>query len=314
MNNECLNPSILGRITAAKCAGENVEWRFVKLGSNYIIVSRDNHVIDNYAGSLKEGAPIHSWVRNNKINQLWTVNPLNGGKISLKSANSGKCLQREEKGNGYVQSTCFSKSIYQQFDTSIFVKKVSVSEIPGDYVQIQGKGNFCLHADFKKRVIQGPCNSKDSALWKFSLVGKEYVLQSKTSQALTVASGGKKNGDHILSWDRHDSSFQKWYYIKVGKNKFSLKSFDSGKCLDNTGKAANGIGYHQWSCSKGDPNQVFKFVNQDKSKTTSSPRKNVSSTSTSSTSIGQLLEAWLWAECLWRQSQRESWLNCLESS
>merc|ERR1712032_845502 len=56
--------------------------------------------------------------------------------------------------------------------------------------------------------------------------------------------------------NRHNNSL--WRFIKGGK--FELKGLNSGKCLDNTGKARNKQGYHQWSCSGGNANQHFKFL------------------------------------------------------
>ena len=282
--NNCIQSSKMGKVIQAKCEGDLVQWRFIRFNNNYIIESRNNHVLDNYAGDKKDNTSIFSWVRNNKINQFWKIIPGKGANFSIKSVNSGKCIERAEKGNGYIQRKC-SPNERQNFTNSSSSLRPYKFKVNSGYVNIRGKGKLCLHADFKKSIVQGPCNSADSALWKFNEVeGNAYVIQSKNSQVLTVAQGGKKNGDLILGWDRHDSSFQKWYYINLGNSEFSLKSFHSEKCIDNTGIVSNGVKYQQWSCSKGNKDQIFKNVNPSISTSTNKKNSRIKNSSTSSSS------------------------------
>merc|ERR1712010_58923 len=70
----------------------------------------------------------------------------------------------------------------------------------------------------------------------------------------------RNNGGPIFAWRRNNKKNQKWSYLPMKGGKFELKGLNSGKCLDNTGKARNKQGYHQWSCSGGNANQHFKFL------------------------------------------------------
>ena len=45
----------------------------------------------------------------------------------------------------------------------------------------------------------------------------------------------------------------------VNTSTFIIKNPDSNKCLDNTGRVANGRFYHLWTCSTGNKNQWFSL-------------------------------------------------------
>merc|ERR1712032_834810 len=65
---------------------------------------------------------------------------------------------------------------------------------------------------------------------------------------------------------RNNKKNQKWSYLPMRGGKFELRGLNSGKCLDNTGKARNKQPYHQWSCSGGNANQHFQFLRSGRAK------------------------------------------------
>merc|ERR1711957_386010 len=109
------------------------------------------------------------------------------------------------------------------------------------------------------RITQGPCNSGNNSQWKFIKFGTTYIIMNKSGQVLAVNRSGRNNGAHIYSSKRSNGSNQRFYYSFIGSGKFMLKNLNSKKCIDNTGKARRGVGYHQWNCSRNNKNQHFRI-------------------------------------------------------
>merc|ERR1719458_738928 len=70
----------------------------------------------------------------------------------------------------------------------------------------------------------------------------------------------KNNGAHIYAWNRKNGTNQRWILQSIGRRRYLIKSHHSGKCLDNTGRAAVNRHYHQWNCSSRNANQHFYFI------------------------------------------------------
>merc|ERR1712166_1471197 len=92
-------------------------------------------------------------------------------------------------------------------------------------------------------------------------MGNTYVIMNKSGQVLDVSRSGRNNGAHIYAYNRSNKSNQRFYYSFIGSGKFMLKNLNSKKCIDNTGRAKRGVGYHQWNCSKNNKNQHFRIQN-----------------------------------------------------
>jgi len=190
--------------------------------------------------------------------------------------------------------------------------------VPRGFVNIKGRGNFCIRARNRGRIYQGKCNG-NAAKWKFIKMrankkkcyfaycnkykdlkkafcsgrtctsnshynkcknhwfkyGKKekrrpdpqscstngnYVVKNIKGQVLDVHFAKTNNGAKIYSDKRNNGGNQKWYFLNIGGGKFMLKNLKSNRCLDNTGKARAGVGYHQWSCSSKNKNQHFRYT------------------------------------------------------
>merc|ERR1712032_311394 len=70
----------------------------------------------------------------------------------------------------------------------------------------------------------------------------------------------KNNGAHIYAWNRKNGTNQRWILQSIGRRRYLIKSHHSGKCLDNTGRAAVNRHCHQWNCSSRNANQHFYFI------------------------------------------------------
>merc|ERR1740139_1431201 len=140
---------------------------------------------------------------------------------------------------------------------------------------IKGNGNLCVQGSAAKksrsffsrsskkavgnRITQGSCNSGKNSQWKFIKFGTSYIIMNKNGQVLAVNRSGRNNGAHIYASKRSNKSNQRFYYSFIGSGKFMLKNLNSKKCIDNTGKARRGVGYHQWNCSRNNKNQHFRI-------------------------------------------------------
>merc|ERR1711957_584766 len=110
------------------------------------------------------------------------------------------------------------------------------------------------------RITQASCNWHNSVMWKFIKYRNRWIIQNKNGYVLDNYAFKKNNGAPIYAWNRNNKNNQKWKIISLGKKKFELKGNHSNKCLDNTGKAKSGVGYHQWDCNKRNKNQHFSIM------------------------------------------------------
>merc|ERR1712032_362911 len=211
---------------------------------------------------------VYAWNRNNKNNQRWKIISLGRGKFSLKGNHSHKCLDNTGKarsGRGYHLWNCNKKNKNQHLSIMKRSKnrryrRSRSSRAPIGWGMIKGKGNLCIQATRKGRITQGICSKKYKTLWRFIRIGRVYKIENKNGQMIEVAGSKKNNGAPIYAWSRNKGKNQKWKYISVWGGKFELKNVNSNRCLDNTGKARNKVGYHQWNCSKINKNQHFRFI------------------------------------------------------
>merc|ERR1711957_776342 len=144
-------------------------------------------------------------------------------------------------------------------------------KFPRGYVMIKGRGNFCIKTARNKRVIQSRCTKKNNVLWRFIKFAGRYIIQNKNGYVLDNYAFKKNNGGPIYAKKRNNQNNQKWSIINLGGGKFEIKGDHSGKCLDNTGKARAGVGYHQWDCNDGNKNQHFRIVKVVKRKKVNLP-------------------------------------------
>jgi hypothetical protein len=134
--------------------------------------------------------------------------------------------------------------------------------LPRGWTMIKGPGNKCIKfSGGRKRITQGPCNSRREVMWKLIKYARRYIIQNKSGYVLDLYSYGRHNGAHIYAWNRNNKTNQRWSIHHIGGGKYLIKAQPTRKCLDNTGKIGIGIGYHQWTCSRRNRNQWFRFTN-----------------------------------------------------
>lgn len=284
-------------------------WRFNKKGNSYIIQNKEGQVMDVFRSKTGNRVPIWGWNRSNAANQKWNLILKKGtrkGYYLMRNLNSGKCLETRggaRSGKGYQQNPCVrssnrefriiparSKHIKRKNNKSgKKKKKMSAKALrrmrknnssgkkgkaPRGWGLIRGKGGLCIKSSKNKRITQGRCRFKNMYLWRFVKMGKTYVVQNRSGYVLDNYAFKKNNGGPIFAWRRNNKKNQKWYYLKVGRGRFELQGLHSGKCIDNTGKAKIGRGYHQWACSSANSNQHFRFIRKRSSRRRKGSRRS----------------------------------------
>merc|ERR1719353_2059413 len=213
--------------------------------------------MDLYAYKKNNGAHIYAWNRKNGTNQRWIFQSIGGGRYLIKSHHSGKCLDntgRAAVNRHYHQWNCSRNNRNQWFyirNVRGKARKVNARKnkrrsrrggIPSGWVMIKGRGNLCIgFAGGRKHIRQRRCNGSRNVQWTF--------MPTK-----------KNNGAHIYAWNRKNGTNQRWIFQSIGRRRYLIKSHHSGKCLDNTGRAAVNRHYHQWNCSSRNANQHFYFI------------------------------------------------------
>ena len=137
--------------------------------------------------------------------------------------------------------------------------------IPRGWTMIRGNGNYCVrYSGGRRRITQGSCNGRNNVMWRFIRYGGRYIIQNKSGYVMDLYAYKRNNGAHIYSWNRKNGTNQRWSFSNIGGGKYLIRNQHSTKCLDNTGKARRGVGYHQWSCNRRNRNQQFSLVPKNK--------------------------------------------------
>jgi hypothetical protein len=238
-------------------------WKFVKKGKAYYLLNKSGQVLDIYRSKRHNGAKVLSWTKHRRMrnNQRFYYYNRGRGKFLLKNVHSGKCVDntgRVNIRNGYHQWSCNKRNRNQH----LTILKNNHIVLPTDYLMIQSNGNKCVHAKRRRSgITQGPCTPMNSSLWKFVKHGKAYYLENKSGEVLDIYGSKKGNRVKVLSWTKHLSNNQRFYFNRIGRGeKFLLMNVHSGKCVDNTGRVRIGRRYHQYSCIKRNRNQHMKII------------------------------------------------------
>jgi hypothetical protein len=89
-------------------------------------------------------------------------------------------------------------------------------------------------------------------------VSGPYWIQNENSGLyMEVYASSTSNGGKVVQWTYNGNKNQKWILADTGNYQVSLINVNSSKCLDDTGHIADYVQMYQWTCTSGNPHQVF---------------------------------------------------------
>jgi hypothetical protein len=245
-------------------------WKFEKHRDYYFIVNKKNRKVFDVRRSYKwNGARILAYSRHRYYNQRWKLESRENGKFfRIRSVLSKRCLTfgyvQGKKKNGKLPINYYQWDCWRFPDNNEF-RTLTPLAAPTGWTQIGSPCGLCIHGwkgnGVDNYITQGPCDSSESATWKFEKMGQNYVVVNKSGKVFDVFFSKKGNGEKILAYERRDhQKNQKWNFINIEDGKFMLKNLNSGRCLDYTAVINKEKVYHQMDCKPLNINQYFSFV------------------------------------------------------
>jgi hypothetical protein len=133
----------------------------------------------------------------------------------------------------------------------------------GRWFNLVGPGGLCVEASNRNghRLVQRTCNHENDLQWQFIPMNGGYLVRNRNSYVIDNSGARNRNGNAIIGYRQHGKPNQIWAPQAVNGSTFLLRNPQTNRCMDATGRHANGRLYHLWSCSKGNKNQWFRLGN-----------------------------------------------------
>ena len=252
-----------GRLTQQKCSlSDDLRWRAEKYSNGLLFISKNGSVIDNSYGKSDNGNHILGYQRNNSKAQIWKIEAIKENYVQFSNIDTKKCLDdygKREIGQFYQLNDCAKVNENQWFRLLVPSKKKKL--YPDGWFNIIGKTGFCVAATNKNGALtQQNCGSEDVFSWKAENHKNGLVILCKNGLVMDNFENKNANGNKTIGYQRNNSSAQVWLIYSVQNEKYvTFRNPHTNRCLDDTGAAAVGKGYHIWECSNTNRNQWFRL-------------------------------------------------------
>ena len=203
-------------------------------------------------------ALVIQWGCTGTPNQQWRLFPAGDGYFKIQGINSWQCLDvhwfNTDPGMEVVQFNCLDAA-NQQFE---------LRPQHDGFALVARHSGLCLQMEgwpwaTGNKVVQQPCNGEPYQTWQVPL---STVLQSANSGLCMDVDGFSKSWwGPVNQWGCHGDVNQQWDMTPEADGWYSIKSVNSGLCLEVPGALwfNSGAGLHQWGCFPGAWNQQFKI-------------------------------------------------------
>jgi hypothetical protein len=121
----------------------------------------------------------------------------------------------------------------------------------------QGALPFGAHAPSAAERRALPAALKDVTV---AVTGPWYVWNRNSVDEMEVYHSQTQNGAKVDQYHFNGTKTQQWLFAPVPgslPSRYQLINANSSKCLDNTGRLADGVQMTQWTCESNNNNQIF---------------------------------------------------------
>merc|ERR1712032_792943 len=259
-----------GRLVQVICSNSNdLLWTTSRQGSGLIVRSKNGRVMDNAARRGNNGNPILGYRRNNTPAQIWAIESVHhGNHVHFRNLQRNKCLDdtgRHAVGQKYHLWSCSNGNKNQWFRLASPPRNnIGTMKIPaGRWFNLIGPSGLCVEASHRNghRLVQRLCNHENDLQWQFIPMNGGYLVRNRNRHVIDNSASRNRNGNPIIGYRQHGKPNQIWAPQAVNGSTFLLRNPQTNRCMDATGRHANGRLYHLWSCSKGNRNQWFRLGN-----------------------------------------------------
>merc|ERR1712004_702267 len=155
-----------------------------------------------------------------------------------------------------------TNSLSEKDSTESLIKETESEELeglfPNGWFNIVGKTGLCVSArNNNGRLVQERCSNNANVTWRADRFRNGYMVRARNGRVMDNAGQGNRNGNPVLGYRRNNTPAQIWAIYRNHGHHVAFKNIQRNRCLDDTGRAHPGQGYHIWSCNNGNRNQWF---------------------------------------------------------